>query len=673
MTTPAESLALAAQYRAAGRFREAEGLCGSVLRADPTNAQALHLLGVIAAQTGDRKRAVQHFRQLLRFRPGIAVAHFNLGLVLQELERLDEAANSYRRALEIRADYTEATNNLGAVLRKQRKLADAEQCYRQVLRTHPNEPSAHRNLGVVLMEQGQHDAAIVCFERALAINPDFYGAHWQMARAFHSQGKFAQAIDASARAIAIAPEAPHAWNPVFQILAEGHPVADETLLQCGPENLQKAALSFLQRLMVSSLTDPFDRVLKRSLDLLPGDRDLEAMALYRSHFDYDANARLISRAYRDWCARHFPSSAPVARRTRKPGDPIRLAYVGDYLHAMFLSQMIRFHSPDDFQVFLYTNDDRYELSEENPELRVIRMQDVDIVESCRSNGIDIAIDLCGPIPWERSIEQFAAFRARLAPVQCSWVATINTSGSPASDYVLADPFVVPPQLEALYTERICRLPRVCHCWEPPRAGPVRALPALTRGHVTFGSANRGFKLTDEVLALWARVTARVADARFHFKGRHAADAAFQDRAAGIFASQGVAAQRLIFSDFTAHPEFLEFYGEIDISLDTYPYNGGITTLETLWMGVPVVTRAGEIFASRVSGSYLCCLSLDALACDSEDAFVEAAVSLAEDQARLNALRHGLRHRMLESPLCNGRLFVRQFEALCRELLEADVD
>jgi predicted O-linked N-acetylglucosamine transferase (SPINDLY family) len=195
------------------------------------------------------------------------------------------------------------------------------------------------------------------------------------------------------------------------------------------------------------------------------------------------------------------------------------------------------------------------------------------------------------------------------------------------------------------------------------------LPARQNGFITFGSANRGFKLDNAQLRLWAEIVSRSPQSRFHFKGLHCSDPNFVSRAKTVFVEKGILPERLVFETFSPHPEFLEFYRKIDISLDTSPYNGTITTLESLWMGVPVITRTGRTFVSRVTGSFLHCLNKAAWVADSHEDYIQKSCAVASNIDLLEIDRRTLRDRLEMSTLCDGFKFTRQLETLFLKMLE----
>ena len=291
-------------------------------------------------------------------------------------------------------------------------------------------------------------------------------------------------------------------------------------------------------------------------------------------------------------------------------------------------------------------------------------------EQIRADRIDILFDLSGHTGDHRLL----VFARRPAPIQITWIGYVGTTGLAAMDYLIADRFHVPPGAEAHYREKILRMPDGYVCFDPPAEAPaVGPLPALERGYVTFGSFNNVAKLTPEVIALWAEIVAprarvaAVAASRRPWTARTArsGSAPRSPRPAAIATGSNSAAG-------CPGPTCWPPTTPIDLALDPFPYSGGVTTCEALWMGVPVVTCPGETFASRHSLSHLSNVGLTETVAADRREYVDLAVRLAEDLPHLAALRAGLRDRMARSPLCDGARFAGHLLALLARRLAAVV-
>jgi len=253
-------------------------------------------------------------------------------------------------------------------------------------------------------------------------------------------------------------------------------------------------------------------------------------------------------------------------------------------------------------------------------------------------------------------------------VQCTWLGYVGTTGLATMDYLIGDRFVTPAEDDRFYREAVYRLPGSYLCFSPP-AVPIEtaSLPCLQGAPITFGSCNSLYKLTEHVLDLWARILLAVPGSRLLLKNYHLTKPVFADQIIGRLARSGIGEERLLLSDAAPRDEILATYNQIDIALDPFPYGGGTTTAEALWMGVPVITWRGDRFVGRVSESILTTAGMSEFVATSTDEYVDKAVALAADLPRLAALRAGLRDRLVQSPLCDAERFTRGLEDAYRTM------
>jgi predicted O-linked N-acetylglucosamine transferase (SPINDLY family) len=285
------------------------------------------------------------------------------------------------------------------------------------------------------------------------------------------------------------------------------------------------------------------------------------------------------------------------------------------------------------------------------------------VRAVRALDLDVLIELSGY--GDRGL--LAACAHRLAPVQVKWVGMQNHStGLPEMDWFLTDRWETPPGAEALYTERLLRLPDGYVCYSPPIYAPdVGPLPALRMRAVTFGCFNNLAKITPDVIAAWSELLRRMPSARLVLKTHQFGAAQTRARLHAAFAAEGVDAKRVELRGGSGHRALLEEYNDIDIVLDPFPYTGGLTTCEALWMGVPTVTWAGEIFAARHAASHLCNVGLEDWVAQDRAGYLDTALSRATDLDALALLRASLRPRMKASPLCDAARFGKNLGAALR--------
>jgi predicted O-linked N-acetylglucosamine transferase (SPINDLY family) len=292
----------------------------------------------------------------------------------------------------------------------------------------------------------------------------------------------------------------------------------------------------------------------------------------------------------------------------------------------------------------------------------VGLSDENLAQQIREDGIDILIDLSGHTAHNR----LPMFAWKPAPIQVSWLGYFATTGVTAIDYLIADPWTLPESEEANFTENIWRLPETRLCFTPPDVDmEITPLPALSNGHLTFACFNNLTKMNDTVVALWARILAAVPTSRLFLKSKQLREASVRQSVVDRFAAHGIDSERLILEGLSPRAEYLATYQRVDIALDPFPYTGGTTSVEALWMGVPVLTLAGECFLSRQGVGLLMNAGLpEWIAADADD-YVARAVSHASDLQRLAALRNGLRQQVLASPVFDAQRFAHHFETALR--------
>jgi predicted O-linked N-acetylglucosamine transferase (SPINDLY family) len=287
-----------------------------------------------------------------------------------------------------------------------------------------------------------------------------------------------------------------------------------------------------------------------------------------------------------------------------------------------------------------------------------------LAERIRADRIDILFDLTGHTGNNRLL----VFARKPAPVQVTWLGYEGTTGLSAMDYLIADRWEIPQGMEKHYRERVLRLADGYVCYEPPAWAPaVKSLPALTTGHVTFGSFNNPAKINAAVVRVWAEILKRLPGSRLVLKQRSPDDPAGRAFFERMFAENGIERDRLEMDGWTSHPQLLEEYNRIDIALDTFPFSGSLTTCEALWMGVPVITCPGETFASRHSLSHLSNVGLTEFIARDMTHYVDLAVELSKDLHGLSKWRTELRQRMARSPLCDAKRFADNLLKVLRTL------
>jgi predicted O-linked N-acetylglucosamine transferase (SPINDLY family) len=412
---------------------------------------------------------------------------------------------------------------------------------------------------------------------------------------------------------------------------------------------------------------------RRARELKPGIPEFGSNLVYTMHFHPKYGAKEIAAEHRAWNERHARPLARLIRPHENPRDPERPLRVGmispDFRNhpiGRFLLPYFAAHDGERYPLFCYSDVVREDeltarLKGHAQQWRsTVGKNHAQVAAMIREDRIDILLDLTMHMQGSRLL----VFAQKPAPVQATYLAYCSSTGLETMDYRLTDGHFDPEDLEGIYTERSVRL-RSYWCYEAsPEAPEVGPLPATQRGYVTFGCLNNFCKVTDPVVTAWARLLRAVPESRLLL---HAAPGWHRDVLQRRFTTHAVDGARIDFAGMLPMAEYFELYQGIDIALDPWPYAGGTTTCDGLWMGVPVVTLAGTTGVGRGGVSILKTLGMDELVARDADEYVEVAEALARNGGRMERLRTGLRERMRGSVLMDGQAFARDFETALRKM------
>jgi predicted O-linked N-acetylglucosamine transferase (SPINDLY family) len=529
------------------------------------------------------------------------------GNLLAARGELGSAVELYRRALARRPDSVAIQSNLGSVLRRLGDWPGAVDCYQRALAIDPASPQSHNNLGNLLLQMGRPDEAEKCYEAAISLRPDFAEAYNNLGKAHDDRGEIDEAIAYYRRAVSLAPTSAR----------------------------------------------------------------IHSNLVYALHFHPTSTRASLYAEHRRWNERHarpLVSSWRAYENDRSLDRPLRVGYLSpDFcLHAVgrFMLPLLRGHDPSRVTSICYASQAREDeftarLQQHAQVWRnVLSLDDAQLAEQIRADRVDILVDLSMHMAGNR----LGVFARRPAPVQVTYLAYCSTTGLDAMDYRLTHRHLDPLAGDGRhYSERSIELPSSYWCYEPGATTPkVGDLPAPRRGgQITFGCLNNFCKVTRSTLCLWRRLLSAMPRSRLLLHC-HAGERRQEVR--DFMLAGGVAADRITFADFAPLERYFKFYEEIDIALDPFPYGGGTTTCDALWMGVPVISLAGRTAVSRSGRTLLTAVGLPELAVATPARYLRVALNLAANLPRLARLRRSLRLRMQQSPLMDSQAFTRDVEA-----------
>ncbi len=672
-------LLAAAERHRAGDLTRAETLYRRVLKQTPDQPDALHLLGALMSARGRFREARRLFRRALRLCPDKPAILSNYGNMLLRSGHPEEAIAAYREALTREPEFADAAANMAGALNALGLGREGEQAARMALARDEGHATARANLAGALILQGRYAEARECLDALAEAGieaPEIWLNHGHLHLA---EGRPAAAETMFRRVLEMRPGDFEARKWLGIVLAHLRRVAEaeELLRDCVAHDPSPSpALSMLGHLEV--ITGRHASGIAR---LRKGvERDSTAPAEFSTYvFDLNYSSELgrdeIWSAHREWDRRYAPVVEPRDWPNRpEPERRLRVGFVSPDLRAhsvaFFLKPLLRHLDREQFEIRCYSNcpnpdNVSLELAELADGWRDIWLvNDREAAERIREDGIDILIDLAG----HSANNRLPLFTRRPAPVQVTYLGYPNTTGLRAMDARIVDAVTDGPESDRFASEKLVRLPGCFLCYEPGSYPAIVPPPVLRNGCVTFGSFNNFAKISPPVVAAWAAILRRVPGARLLLKHDLSGDPGTCRRLREAFAEAGVDPDRIGFLERAPDLEtHLACYGEVDIALDPWPYNGTTTTCEALWMGVPVVTLIGDRHASRVGGTLLTHVGFDAgIAEDLED-YVATAVSLAENADLLEGLRGFFRVETAVSPLCDGPAHAAAFGAALREL------
>jgi predicted O-linked N-acetylglucosamine transferase (SPINDLY family) len=624
-----------------GRPADEDEALSRCLSLNPDHLNALCQAGIHLLNKGRPVEALPLFARLTELAPHLWQGWSNLSATLITLNRFEEALAPARRTMELTDNKAGSARNLGIVLDKLGRPDEALAVYAEMVRLAPQDAANHQALGKQLEQMRRKDEAIACYRRAVALDP-------HNAVALHSLGMLlphAEGFDYVKRATEIDPRYLDAVNNLGILYGK---LGDaQSSLDC----------------------------YRRALTIAPGHAAIHSNLLL--HLCYmDTTQEQMLAEHQAWAAIHeAPHRAEIKTRlwanARDPDRPLRIAYLsgdfGDHPASFFLEPLIHFHDRSRVHVTCYCElgapgdaVTKHFVTLADSWVHSCNLSDDQFFRKIQDDRIDLLIDCSGHTAHNR----MPVVARKPAPVQAHWMGYAATTGLSSMDYVILDPYTVPPDQERFYTEAIWRLPRVMRPFHwlklPPDVAP---LPWRTRGRPAFGSVNSFVKVTDSVLEVWAELLRRVPDAVMvvggHKSRAHVAEA---------FARHGIASDRLDFIDrLPLHDFQAEISRRVDVALDPFPHSGGTTTFHSLMMGIPLVAMAGDRATSRGSMAILTPMGLGDLVAWTPEQYLDIATRLVADPDALERMRGGLRERLIASPFMDFPGFARDMEDAYRAM------
>ena len=695
-----------------GKQNKAIKLAQSITKRFPQHGFAWKVLGPLLFQNGQKKDAIQAMKQAVAFLPEDSDTHFNLGVALQQSNLPEEASASYKNAIKINGEHIGAYFNLANILKEQGLLEESIKNYYQLLKFNPNHLEALCNLGNALREQGKFDDAIDSYKEALKFKPTSAAIFNNISLALKEKGQLEQAESTCIKALDFQPRLPEANNNLGRIYQEQGRLSEaekyyrkalqykknysaaycnlgltlqqqyrlteaellyKQALKSDPSNSKLYQNLALTQIRKGQLTEAEDN-LRKAIKLKPENLEIYSNLLFLLNNHPDKSAEEIYSDYQilnEHFFNKFQTEWKPFTNSLQQNRKLKVAYVSfnfrKHSTRHFLEPLLAHHDKEKVEIFLYTDlvrgdevTKRYK-SYTDHWVQTTGSTDSELAQQIRKDEIDILIDLAGHTEKNR----LGVFARKPAPVSLHWLDFGYTTGLTAIDYYLTDTVSAPPESKDLFSE-------APWCMEPPSVvyrpaqnmGKVNSLPALERGYTCFGTLTRTLRINHKTIRVWAEILKLVRNSHLIIDSSDFKDPKMQEEMINRFTALGIARERL---EVGFHSPPWDLLRRIDIGLDCFPHNSGTTLIETLYMGSPFVTLADRPSVGRLGSSILESVGHPEWIAQTEQEYVQIAVSLAGDLMKLGSLRKTLRQEMKNSPLMAEKIFTRKVESAYRKM------
>jgi len=691
-----------------GLLADAEVSYQHGLKISPKNAEMHFNLAQTLYEQGRYEDAIQHYQQTIKIKVDFVSAYVNLGACYKALGNLQNAVVSYEKAIKLYPDHTDALNNLGVALKELGNITGAEECYRKAIAINPEYVPAYNNFGlllkdtgrkvdaetyymqalkidplraitysnlaVLLRELGRFVDAEVCCRNALKIKPNYIDAYNNLGLVLDSQQRFIEAVAAFEQSLELDPNNISALSNFSVTLNTlGQLTRAETYLKkaiaLSPQFIN-AHINLCVNYLAQGRIKDAEQTCIRALEIQPDNLDAQSNLLFTMNYSTDYSVEdCLKKAQQYGTYVSSVVDTPFAT-WRHEANPKRLRVglvSGDlrqHVVAYFLENFVKNIDASNIELIAYSTSSQEDAvtadlkSHFSGWKSLVGLSDYAAAELIHNDGLHVLLDLSG----HSSGTRLPIFAWKPAPLQVSWLGYFATTGLQAMDYFVADEVGVPASNQSQFVEKVKYIPDTRLCFTAPDVDiAVADLPALKSQYITFGSFQNMAKVTDEVLDLWAEVMLTVPNSRLRWQYKSFSDVAVANNLKARLEKRGIHTNRVDLLGAVTREAYLAAHHEVDVILDTFPFNGGTTTCEALWMGVPTLSIAGDRLIARQGASLLSAAGLAEWVAESKAAFLNKAQSYCSDLNSLAQLRTQLRAQVLSSPLFDGQRFTRNME------------
>ena len=608
----------------------------------PNSSILFNILGAVFAGQNQFDKAVENYKKAIKIDPNYAQAYNNLGTVLHKLDKAEEAIYNYKKAISLKIDFAEAYNNLGNAIRDLHKPTEAIEHLKKALHFKSNYVEAYNNLGRAYQELGKNEEALRNYQKAINIKPDYVDVYNNMGLVLHNLAKYDESISCYNRAIKLKPDNEKPYNNLGNLLSE-----------LGKYN---------------EANDLFLKAIKIKPDYAKAFSNL--LFGYNYKLDYDPNLYLsYAKKFRLNC-KSIKKKLSFDYNYENNPKKLKIGFVsadfGNHPGGYFTLSTLRELRKRNFELIAYPTIERndefsYHFRPLFSKWHLIeKKKDEEVVRQIFKDGVHILIDLQG----HSAKNRLPIFMYKPAPIQATWLGQGST-GIPEIDYFIGSDHVTPKHEEEHYVEKVLRLPEISQCFTPPDFDlEVKNLPAIKNNFITFGCINKLTKVNDDVIALWSKVLLSIPNSKLLLKNKDLDSKKIVEMTFRRFESQNIKKDRLILEGHAkTRKELLDVYNKIDIALDPFPYQGNTSTIEAVWMGVPVITLKGNRHLFHFGESINSNLNMLDWIAENHNEYISKAIKFSSNLKELSKIRKNLRSNALKTAVFDAKSFAEHFDKM----------
>lgn len=640
-----------------------------------------YFLGIAQMQKISFKKAIGYFEKSLEINPKNAQTYLLTAKCFNHLQDFEQAERYAKGAIQLEQELLDAWMFMGKIYWEQAQLNKAIQCYMIANKLDPKNYEIAYNIAQIYGDQGDYAKALELYDITLQMAPNLIDAGVMKAKVHQSIGEFEEAEQTLMKVLEIDSESLLA-NSVLSLLYRAMGRYDEAialnlkLIKQHPNN-GNVRINYGLCLIETGHYDEAEKQYKKALKYAPETQQSLSNYLMGVHYNPKRTKKEIFEAHALWDTYYAPKThpeRPIPKDINKD-KKLRVGLISGGFKKHPVGWMITTaleHLPkDEIELFIYTTDSYHDVLTKRIRKTcvewksVVGYSDEIVADMIRQDEIDVLVELSG----HSADNRLKTVALEPAPIAIKWVGGLfNTSGLKSMDYLLTDAKESPKGEEAFYTEKLVRMPDDYICFTPPEYDVlVGQLPAHKNGYITFGCFNNPTKINTDLLSKWAELLLEVPNSRLFLKSKQYDTELVRRQVTDQMTKFGIEEDRILFEGNSLHDILLDTYNKVDIALDPWPYSGGLTTIEALWMGVPVVTKSGPTFAGRHSTSHLTNAGFPQWVTDNWEDYKKVAIELSSNLDKLAEIRATLRQTLLDSPVCDAQQFAANLSQAFRQM------